>query len=97
MFGAPLPSLCNLYFKYYLGPRCTYLLCFDFPPPFQMDICYFCIWCPFLCLYYKGAAFCQQLQFCWCFNCVVLPSLLRKKHELQVDQKGELTFLDLFT
>ena len=34
---------------------------------------------------------------CQGFNCVVLPFLLRKKHELQMDQKGKLTFLDLFT
>lgn len=47
-------------------------------------------------IYIVGAAFCQQLQFYWGFNCVILHFLLlRKKHELQVDQKEELTFLDL--
>lgn len=45
----------------------------------------------------QGATFfCQQLQFYWGFNCVILHFLLRKKHELQVDQKRN-SFLDLFT
>lgn len=69
MFRASPPSPCNLYFKHYLGPRCRYLLCFDFFPAFfKWTFATFVFGVhSFVCLVGEQP-FCQQLRFYSGFN-----------------------------